>query len=107
VRIEAPEEASSKEGTRMIKIELTIPESQMGMLADLIADRMAAKSQVADGKPLTVTQAATRLGISESTVVRRVKAGTFPTLQGVGRTLIPAAFIAEMLEGKHQMKDAQ
>lgn len=89
----------------MIKIELTIPESQMGMLADLIADRMAAKSQEA-AKPFTVEQAAERIGISKSTVIRRIKAGTFPTLPGVGRNLIPAAFVAEILEGKNQQKDA-
>ena len=82
-----------------ITIQLT--DEQVDALADRIAARITPRiTPRADDKPLTVKEAADRLGVSTSTINRRLAAGTIPTVPGLGRSLIPASAIAELLGGK-------
>lgn len=79
-------------------ITIHFTDEQMQQLADRIAERM--RFSHADDRPLTVKEAADRLGVSTSTINRRLAAGTIPTVPGLGRSLIPASAIAELLDGK-------
>lgn len=53
----------------MLTLQLQITDGQMESLADMIAERIAGKTE-ASTRPLTAKQAAARLGVSESTVTR-------------------------------------
>jgi excisionase family DNA binding protein len=79
-------------------ITIHFTDEQMQQLADSIAERMRVSHT--DEKPLTVEEAAKRLRVSESTINRRIKAGTIPTVPGLGRSLIPASAVKELLEGR-------
>jgi excisionase family DNA binding protein len=83
----------------MLTLQLQITDEQMKSLADMIAERIAGKSETTT-RPLTTKEAAARLGVSESTVIRRVHAGEFPRVPGVGRMLIPSAFIQRLSNGE-------
>lgn len=78
-----------------ITIQLT--DEQVDALADRIAERITPR---AADRPLTVREAADRLGVSTSTINRRLAPGTIPTVPGLGRSLIPASVIADLLGGK-------
>jgi hypothetical protein len=81
-----------------MKITIHLNAEQISKLADEIAKRMHGSS--ADDTPLTVKQAAARLGISTASVNRRLKGGKIPRVPGLGRTLIPASAVRELAAGK-------
>ena len=80
-------------------LQLTISDEQLAELADMIADRIQGR-MAASGKPYAAKEAAEALGISLSTLNRRIRAGEIPKIPGLGRTLIPAQAIDDLLEGK-------
>jgi excisionase family DNA binding protein len=77
-------------------VSLTLTDDQL----DAIAERVAAKVGRKSDRPLTVNEAAERLGLCGRTVRRRVEAGEIARvpLCGAGaRVLIPAAEIERLL----------
>jgi len=84
---------------------LSLTENEMAVLADMIAERLH-KRTAAPAKPYSAEEVAEALGVSMSTVHRRIKAGEIPTVPGMGRLLIPAPFIHDLLEGKSPERKA-
>ncbi len=60
----------------------------------------ASKRRLQSPSPLvaTVSECAAELGVSESTIVRMINAGTLRRLKGVRRLLVPRADLAEVFE---------
>ena len=84
-----------------MNITLHLSDDQVQAMADHIAQRIQLSS--AD-KPLTVKEAADRLGVSPSTINRRLAAGTIPSVPGLGRSLIPASAVKDLLDGQAPRK---
>ena len=83
-----------------MELTLTLTDDQL----DAIAERVAEKISKTGGRPLTVTQAAAKLGLCTRTVRRRIEAGDIARvpLCGAGsRVLIPAAEIARLTNPQH------
>jgi excisionase family DNA binding protein len=78
----------------MITLQITIAEEHLATLAGMIAAAMPTKD---DDRPLTVPEAAKRLGVSVRTIQRRVEAGLIERVPGMGRVLIPAAAVQRLL----------
>jgi len=77
-------------------LSLTLTADQL----DQLAERVAAKLNRTSGKPLTVPQAAAKLGIGASTIRRRVESGDIarvPKSATGERVLIPQAEIERLL----------
>lgn len=82
-------------------IEVKLDRGQLSELAGMIADELRGyATEPTANRPLSVSDAAKALNVSESTITRRVKAGEIPTIPGLGRTLIPATAIADLLDCK-------
>lgn len=84
-----------------ILIEIRLPDDQLERLAALIAERLGRKSD----RPLTVPQAAARLGLAESTIRDHANAGiikAMPRPTKRSRMLIPAAEIERLLNPQPQ-----
>lgn len=78
-----------------MNLTLTLTDDQI----DAIAERVAAKIRKTVNKPVTVPEAAARLGVCARTIRRRVECGDIARvpLTGSGaRVLIPAAEIARL-----------
>jgi excisionase family DNA binding protein len=88
-------------------IEVRLDPGQLAELASMIAEKLRAAATPAATKPYTVAEAAQALGVSESTIVRRVRAGQLRCVPGLGRTLIPAATIADLLGGMRPNSNPQ
>lgn len=78
-------------------IEVRLDAAQLEELAGLIVAKLRPATD--DDTPLDVAEAAEALGVSPSTIVRRIKAGVLPTVAGLGRTLIPAPAVRNMRRG--------
>lgn len=83
-------------------IEVRLDKGQLAELADMIADKLreSPSDSTASNTPYSVDAAARALGRSKDTIRRRIKAGTIPTIRGLGRILIPASAIADLQDGK-------
>lgn len=66
-----------------------------------IADRVFAQLDKSRGynRPLTLTEAAKRLGVSTATVSRRIAAGKIRTVEGIGCPRISEEEIRRLIEG--------
>jgi excisionase family DNA binding protein len=83
-----------------MNLTLTLTDDQL----DAIAQRVASKLSKTSGRPLTVPQAAAKLGLCSRTVRRRVEAGDIARvpLCGAGsRVLIPESEIARLTNPQH------
>ncbi len=83
-----------------MNLTLTLTDDQL----DAIAERVASKLSKTSGRPLTVPQAAAKLGLCSRTVRRRVEAGDIARvpLCGAGsRVLIPESEIARLTNPQH------
>lgn len=71
-------------------------------LADPMAQRALAAKSPPDGNrmSLSVSETAVRLGLSDSTVYRRISAGRLPHVRDGRRILIPIAALEDNLEGR-------
>ena len=79
-----------------MNVTLTLTDDQI----DAIASRVAAKLAKTSGRPLTVPQAAAKLGLCSDTIRRRVDAGQIARVPMVGcgaRVLIPESEITRLL----------
>lgn len=79
----------------MITVQVRLEDDQLAKLAELIAERAGNNR-----RPLTVPQAAERLGLCGRTIRRRIEAGEIARvpLCGAGsRVLIPASEIDRLL----------
>lgn len=68
-------------------------------LIEAIAERVIAKLGIKkpNRKPLTVSEAATRLGVSEATIRRRIEAGLIRAVPDLGVTLVPHSEIVRLI----------
>ena len=72
-----------------IRIEVRLPDDQLAALAKLIAAEMATTKR--DDKPFTAAELAKELGVCETTIIRRVKAGLIHSIPNIGKIRIPAS----------------
>lgn len=80
----------------MNSLRVELSESQLGLLADMIASRLSkGTAQAQDGKPVSQSQAAELLGLSRSTICRYIAAGKISTVPGC-RDRIPQSEIRRM-----------
>lgn len=78
-----------------MELTLTLTDDQL----DAIADRVATKLSKTLGRPLTVPEAAARLGLCSRTIRRRVECGDIarvPLCGSGARVLIPESEIARL-----------
>lgn len=76
-------------------LEVRLADDQLDALADRIARKMA-KGQTLN-KPLSISDAAKALGVSDATVRRRIEAGLIRTVQGIGVPRVSQAEIRRLL----------
>jgi excisionase family DNA binding protein len=69
-------------------------------LADLIAERVAAKLRREEKLTYSVAEAAAALNLSTSTVRRMLYAGQIRRLRGTAKPIIPATEIDKLLHSK-------
>ena len=64
------------------------------LIAELVADELREEKEK---PPVTVTEFYEAIGrkLSRQTIYDRIKAGRIPTIEGTGKTLIPASFLRE------------
>lgn len=62
-----------------------------------LAKHLPAEPVSKDCEFYTVEEAAAKMGVSEKTVLRRIAAGTMPTLPGLRRRRIPRAHIESLI----------
>lgn len=85
-------------------LNFKIDEKQLGTFARLLAKELQSQSPMPK-KPVTLEEAVELTGLSESTIRRRIKAKEWPSVPGVGRTLIPAAFMERVLDGTTKQEE--
>lgn len=92
-----------------MKMELTVPEELLPMLAKPIAEELERKGLALRSpereKPFTVEEAAAELGLSGRTVRTEVKAGDWPTVPRTGRVLIPVWAVRVRQRGGKPMEE--
>ena len=82
-----------------MELTLTLTDDQIDAIAEIVAEIVADKLSKTGGRPLTVKEAAAKLGLCSRTVRRRVEAGDIARVPLIGaraRVLIPAAEIARL-----------
>ncbi len=79
-----------------VTIELRLPDDQLRVLAELIAQSVGGSTVRAT---YTVAQAAQRTGQSEKTIRRHIEAGRIARVPQIHRTLIPAAALERYIHG--------
>ena len=71
----------------MIRFEITLDDAQLSQLAELVAEKMAAR---VPARALTPAEFAAATGtVSAATVRRAIKAGTLRRVPNVSKVLIP------------------
>ena len=79
----------------MTTLEVKLSAEQIDEIADRVVARLEKSKDY--NRPLTLTQAAKRLGVSTATVSRRVAAGKIRTVGGIGCPRISEEEITKLL----------
>lgn len=82
--------------------DLAFTEAELERLADLLAERVAAKVDGARREPeglVTITAAGRMIGCHRRTVRRRIDDGTLPAVVEHGRTMLRVSEIRAYVEG--------
>lgn len=79
-------------------LEVRLSQEQMKEIAEMVCERLERAKKF--NRPLNLSEAARRLGVSVATVSRRVAAGHIRTVQGIGCPRIPEEEIRRLLDGE-------